>query len=392
MSDAPDVELSGDEVLQALFESPPCGIALLGPDGRFRRANQRLQRILGYSETELTTRTLVELTHTGDAAVEIACFEELLARSRSEYQLHKRCVHRGGGVVWARQTVARRERADGPILVATIEDITAARGTEERLHQLVYQLGERVKELTALHHTARLLLHAPGTREEHLRLVAQLLPAAMQYPEITTGCVRYGEEVYAAGDHRPSRWVLTSSFQTADGAAGAIEVAYHEPRPEAATGPFLEEEVSLLGSLGEMIRAAIDRQNGERALEEANTRMSFAFAAAGMGIWEWNVPRNLVRWSKSLSRMLGIEGETFGPFGQYRGLVHDEDRDRLFERLARAAEGKDDLQRVPLRMRSAGGEWLHFEASAMLPQEPAGPPTTIIVAMIEVSGRYVWQR
>jgi len=270
------------------------------------------------------------------------------------------------------------------VIVATIEDITAARSTEEKQRGLMYALGERVKELTALHGAARLLLQTRSGRD-HLHAIAALLPPAMQYPEITTACIRYGDEIYTAGDHKQTAWVLAAPFETADGQRGVIEVAYHDARPPDAVGPFFNEEVSLLSSLAEVIRAAIDQQNAARALREINERLSMAFVAAGMGIWEWDVARNTVFWSEHLSDMMGMTGESRGPFGARSDVVHADDRERVFGRLARAADGQDDLRDLEFRMCRPDGSWRHMTASCKIEREPPARATRIIAVLRDIS-------
>jgi PAS domain S-box-containing protein len=379
--------LTGDDLLQAVFESSTLGIALLRSDGRLRAANKRLQQILGYTEAELCNMTGAELTYSGDAAVEIALFEELVSGQRNDYQLNKRCVHKSGAVIWVRLSVWRRPGLAESIFVATIEDITAARSTEAKQRELLYALGERVKELTALHRSARVLLQTRGSRHEQLQAVAELLPPAMQYPEITTGCIRCGDETYATAGHRNSPWMLESHFTTADGRAGVVEVAYHEARPEDAVGPFLREEVTLLASLAEMICAAVDRESSEHALHETNKRLNLAFTAADLGIWEWDVARDTVRWSEHLSRMFGLEGGHTGPFGANLEIVHSEDRERVFMRLRRAAEGEDDLRELEFRIRGANGEWLPLKCKALIEREAPARATRIIVVLMNMSAR-----
>ncbi|HVV85451.1 MAG TPA: PAS domain S-box protein [Kofleriaceae bacterium] len=131
--DEGDDPLTGDELLRAMFESSGLGIALVGEDGRPRRANPALQRMLGYSEAELVTMTFAEFTHPDDVAQDRALFLELIAGLRSSYRLEKRYVARGGRVVWGRltATVHRRPEHGELIGIGMVEDVTAARAAEE---------------------------------------------------------------------------------------------------------------------------------------------------------------------------------------------------------------------------------------------------------------------
>jgi two-component system NarL family sensor kinase len=136
----------------------------------------------------------------------------------------------------------------------------------ERTRLLQHDLGERVKELTALHKTANVLQeNRPFDRQVLAELVA-LLPPAWQYPEVCEGRIRYAGLEARTDGWRELPWQQTESFTTGDGNGGAIEVAYREERPAAAEGPFLAEERRLLQSLARMLATHLDRQRAEQAM------------------------------------------------------------------------------------------------------------------------------
>lgn len=260
----------------------------------------------------------------------------------------------------------------------------AQRDTEAR--QLVRELGERVKELTALHQGARLLLQGSGTVEERLPELARLLPPAMEHPEQTTACISYAGHVHTTEGHAPAAHALSAPFETASGARGSVEVAFHGP--VAGEDPFLPEERALLASLADMLRVALDRQHAVEALRAANERMNLAFEAAGMGVWEWDVVANQVCWSEHLARMVGLVGEQRGPLGEQRELIHPDDRERLQHRLERAGRGEDDLRGMEFRLARAGGGWRQMAATARFFPEPPARPSRVLVVLLDVSERH----
>ncbi|MBK8996405.1 MAG: GAF domain-containing protein [Myxococcales bacterium] len=252
--------------------------------------------------------------------------------------------------------------------------------------KLVRELGERVRELTALHQGARLLLQGTGTVEDRLPELARLLPPAMEHPEHTTACISYAGHTCATEGHAPSARVLSAQFETAAGARGSVEVADHGPADQE--GAFLPEERALLASLADMLRVALDRQQAVEALRSANERMNLAFEAAGMGVWEWDVAENQVRWSEHLARMVGLHGEQRGRFGEQRELIHPDDRERLYQRLERAGRGEDDLRGMEFRIVRPGGGWRQMLTSARFFPEPPARPNRVLVVLLDVSERH----
>ena len=141
-----------------------------------------------------------------------------------------------------------------------------------QLNEKSYALGERVKELTALHATSRLLQDARGFDQALLDRLVALLPPAWQYPEICCARVAYGSFEGRSHDWHDTPWKQTANFVTGDDQTGTIEVAYTEARPEAAEGPFLAEERHLIESLADMLCEHLERWRTDAVLTTANSR------------------------------------------------------------------------------------------------------------------------
>ncbi len=138
---------------------------------------------------------------------------------------------------------------------------------------VLHDLEERVKELTALHSTARLLQDDHRPAAELLSAVVALVPPAWQYPEITCARITFdGDEVRSSG-FRESGLRQEASFGTSTGKWGSIEVFYTSNAPPADEGPFLAEERNLISSLGEMLRSFLERREAATALHEAHAEL-----------------------------------------------------------------------------------------------------------------------
>ncbi|HEV8392633.1 MAG TPA: sigma 54-interacting transcriptional regulator [Vicinamibacterales bacterium] len=146
----------------------------------------------------------------------------------------------------------------------------------DRAKGVLYDLGERVKELTALHHTARLLEDAQLGVAELLQRIAALLPPAFQFPEVTEALVRYGETVVRTPGFVPVPWTIAATFATRDGTEGRLEVIYRDERPPSVEGPFLREERHLMNSLADMVCAELDRRAADAALRQSQEHLRSA--------------------------------------------------------------------------------------------------------------------
>jgi PAS domain-containing protein len=146
-------------------------------------------------------------------------------------------------------------------------DITERRLAEEESHALMNNLGERVKELTALHQTARLVQDPNATPKEIVERLVELIPAAWRYPEITGAHVLYDSIEVTTPNFASTPWIQSAEFQTGDGKRGVIEVCYLAEKPKLDEGPFLIEERNLLNSLTEMLRTYFEAKRVTRDLE-----------------------------------------------------------------------------------------------------------------------------
>jgi PAS domain S-box-containing protein len=119
------------------FESAPIGIAHVGPDGRWLRVNNALCSILGYPASELTAKTILDVTHPDDLASSAARFEKVRSGKIDRYDADKRYLRKDGGTVWARLTVncVRKRDLSMDYLVTVVEDISWRKRAEEELRK-----------------------------------------------------------------------------------------------------------------------------------------------------------------------------------------------------------------------------------------------------------------
>ena len=260
---------------RTIFESAGIGIALIDIDGVPLETNPALARMLGYSAEELCRMAFKDFTHPEDVATDLQLFREIQEGKRESYQLEKRYRRKDGTIVWGKLTasVVRDSEGRPQYGIGMVEDISERKAAEERNQKLLHNLGERVKELTALHHATRILQQGSDDTNAILGGLASLLPAAFQYPEITAARVRLGSDEAATPNFAPCAQELRTEFTTADGRQGSIEIVQTQSLPSANDEPFLPEERALIDTLADMLRATHDRTAGEKALRERTAQL-----------------------------------------------------------------------------------------------------------------------
>lgn len=124
-----------EERFRVTFEQAAVGIALVAPDGRWLRTNQRLCDIVGYTPDELLTKSFQDITHPDDLDSDLSSVQRMLTGEIDAYSLEKRYLRKGGATVWVNLTVALVWRPDGrpDYFISVVEDIQRRKEAEAAL-------------------------------------------------------------------------------------------------------------------------------------------------------------------------------------------------------------------------------------------------------------------
>jgi diguanylate cyclase (GGDEF)-like protein/PAS domain S-box-containing protein len=131
----------GARRFQAVFDSSPIAIGLLGADRRFASVNDALCSFWGRKREELVGHQPLEFSHPADVDVAMSIAEhvwspESVPAHATNGPVEKRYLLPDGTVVWGRLHLAPLDHVDQPsVVIAQIEDITERKSAEERLVQ-----------------------------------------------------------------------------------------------------------------------------------------------------------------------------------------------------------------------------------------------------------------
>lgn len=128
-----EAELSStQEQFRATFEQAAVGIAHVGLDGSWLRANQKICDIVGYSRDELLQLTFQDITHPDDVATDVDYVEQVIAGKIETYSMEKRYICKDKSIVWVNLTVSLVRDLDGlpKYFISIIEDINSRKQIE----------------------------------------------------------------------------------------------------------------------------------------------------------------------------------------------------------------------------------------------------------------------
>jgi PAS domain S-box-containing protein len=336
---------------RATFENAAVGIAHVSSDLRWLRANQALCRILGWPMDEFLTKSLRDISHPDDLAVDFAYVEQMRAGRIDSYGMDKRYFRKDGGIVWGRLTVGCVRRSDGSIdyFVAVLEDITARKRAEDLLR--------RQADLLNHSHDAIITLR-PGNR----RIVYWNRGAERLYGY--TAAEAEGCRTHELLQTRAPVSVDSIDRQTLGHGSWYGELT-HTTRDGREI--VVESRIVPVSYDGEMIaletnRDITDRKRAEDALRDSEERLRAIYDGTYQYIGLLSPDGTLLEANRA---SLEFAGDTFGrkrehvvgrPFWETVWFAHTPGApEKIREAIARAAAGEFIRYEAPL-MRPSGEE------------------------------------
>src|SRR6478672_6203254 len=142
-----------EQRFRAVFEQAAIGIVKVWRDGQFLNANQGFCNIVCYSELELKSRNVGDISHPEDVAADVESRDRLLAGEICNYSIEKRFIRKDGSFVWTNMTVSlvRDGFGEPSYVIAVIEDISARKlaeailGQQLKRERLVIKMLERIR-------------------------------------------------------------------------------------------------------------------------------------------------------------------------------------------------------------------------------------------------------
>ena len=123
---AEDALQKSEEQFRTVFEKGQIGMVMVDERFRFLKSNPMFCSMLGYSQEELLTKSLTDITHVDHISRDISQLHKLSAGEIPEYMTDKRYIKKNGEVFWASVVASAVRDREGRFLyyIALITDIT----------------------------------------------------------------------------------------------------------------------------------------------------------------------------------------------------------------------------------------------------------------------------
>lgn len=119
---------------------------------------------------------------------------------------------------------------------------------------------------------------------------------------------------------------------------------------------------------------------------DIEARFAFAFEAAGVAAWDWNVRTGALWWSPTLAELYGFEPDPQTPWRSFSQAMNPDDRPRMRAAIMGALRPEVGGWRIEYRIRR-GGEWRWLQSRGRTTFGSDGEPLRVSGACWEITER-----
>lgn len=150
------------------------------------------------------------------------------------------------------------------------------------------------------------------------------------------------------------------------------------------------EILPLVDAIGELIGyfqlENINKQNKLR-LEESNKYLDLALEGAELGIWDWYLQTNEIKFDKRWAAMLGLDVEKIDmSLETWESRVHPDDLDQCYKDIKDYLDGKSEQYMNIHRMKHANGKWVYILDKGKISEyDSKGNPTRFTGTHLDIT-------
>lgn len=135
-----------------------------------------------------------------------------------------------------------------------------------------------------------------------------------------------------------------------------------------------------------LINAHYRRSEAETSLQETEDRLALAVEGTQDGIFDWDIKKERVVYSRRFFSMLGYTNETAsGTIDDFRDLIHPEDVKLAWDHIEKFLSGEIPEYTQEFRMRHESGKWIWIQSRGKALFDRAGNPYRMVGAHTDIT-------
>ncbi|HEY9647794.1 MAG TPA: PAS domain-containing protein [Chroococcidiopsis sp.] len=397
------------EALDLFFNVSLDLLSITDSTGCFRRLNPQWEATLGYALEEVEGQPFLDFVHPDDFAATVAA-ATALAQQMPIVDFVNRYRCKDGSYRW----IEWRSNPFGSFIYSAARDVTERKQTEAILQQQEEELQCIVEELQVTEEELRSQMTALLAARDQIELersrYQDLFDSAPDAYVVTDaeGQIQQANQIaeQLLGSSRQSltgQWLL--SFVKRDSLdlfqhhlkklISQAESQQFESELQRADGTTISAvmRVAVLSSPGHdtilrwIIRDISHEKQAEAQLQSLSERLSLAIRSGAIGIWEWDIIRDMLLWDDRMYELYGVQRSDFeGAYQAWLSGLHPDDRPLADAAIQHALTGQHEFD-IEFRVIHPNGAIRFIKAYGIVQRNPEGIPQRMIGINFDITER-----
>ncbi len=150
--------------------------------------------------------------------------------------------------------------------------------------------------------------------------------------------------------------------------------------------PLRDVNLQITGFLG-IAKDISDRKKAEESLRNLSDRLTLAVKSAEIGIWDWDIPQNILTWDDRMYELYGLQPEQFAnAYEAWASTIYPEDRDNTENAIQEALRGNKEYD-PEFRVLLPDGTNRFIKAYSLVQRNDQGEPMRMVGINFDISDR-----
>ncbi|MDQ3742814.1 MAG: PAS domain S-box protein [Acidobacteriota bacterium] len=371
----------GETRFRTIFENSGSGIALVDMQGHPVKSNPALQKILGYTEEELSGMVFTEFTHADDQELDWGLYRELIAGKRDKYEIEKRFITKDGRVIWGSLIVTLVRDAEGvpKYAVGMVQDITERKQAEDELRRI----SERLRLATR---AANIGIWDWDVARDEVVWDDAMYGLYGIRKEDTGNAFEAWSKSLAPEESEQAHAELQAALRGERGFAYEFRIVWPDGSVhfiKADSQTFHDEEGRPVRMVG-VNYDITERKRAEEALREANSKLELILNTSPLPITSADADGRITSWNKAAERLFGWTAEE--AVGRVCPTIPPAQTEEYVGMVRKAMQGETYVGLVHYRQKK-NGSLLTCSVSAAPQRNARGEPVGVTIIVEDITER-----